>query len=169
MVQVERSKFVNPTAIHDNHALIEAALSLDAGRSVVVNSLETPKDMPMKNRPVRDDYRHWLDAQRDAVVGGTSRRSAGERPTGPACPPCPVLPPALPFAGYVVWFHVSLTYLDIRFDHQRFEIVTQQVQSPAEAFYFDQLDAAYGHAVDVGEPCLILFSNAAGAPVTVAG
>ncbi|MDR3396707.1 MAG: hypothetical protein P4M06_04015 [Pandoraea sp.] len=113
----------------------------------------------MKNRPVREDYRRWREAQTVAASDGVAH-SAATRPE---------LPSVLPFAGYVVWFHVSLTYLDIRFDHHRFEIVTQQVQSAAEAFFFDSLDAAYGHAVSVGEPCLILFAATGGASVRVVG
>ncbi|VVE08229.1 hypothetical protein PCE31106_02481 [Pandoraea cepalis] len=113
----------------------------------------------MKNRPVREDYRRWLEAQ-------TATTSDSEpRPARIA----PALPSVLPFAGYVVWFHTSLTFLDIRFDHHRFEIVTQQVPSAVEAFFFDSIDAAYGHAVHVGEPCLILFAAARGASVSVVG
>ncbi|VVE88770.1 hypothetical protein [Pandoraea bronchicola] len=113
----------------------------------------------MKNRPVREDYRRWREAQTVLASGGASHAASAV-----AAPPS-----TLPFAGYVVWFHVSLTYLDIRFDHHRFEIVTQQVQSAAEAFFFDSLDAAYGHATHVGEPCLILFAAASGASVSVVG
>jgi hypothetical protein len=113
----------------------------------------------MKNRPVREDYRRWLEAKTVTGSDGASHSAAL----------LPELPSSLPFSGYVVWFHVSLTYLDIRFDHHRFEIVTQQVPSVAEAFFFDSLDAAYGHAASVGEPCLILFSAASGAAVSVVG
>lgn len=113
----------------------------------------------MKNRPVREDYRRWQEAQ-TATASDSEPRSARL---------VPALPSVLPFAGYVVWFHTSLTYLDIRFDHHRFEIVTQQVQSAAEAFFFDSLDAAYGHAAHVAEPCLILFAAASGASVRVVG
>lgn len=113
----------------------------------------------MKNRPVREDYRHWLEAQSATASDGESH-STGR---------FPALPSVLPFAGYVVWFHLSLTYLDIRFDHHRFEIVTQQVPSAAEAFFFDSLDAAYGHAAYVGEPCLILYAASGGASALVVG
>ncbi|QHE93464.1 hypothetical protein PI93_010255 [Pandoraea fibrosis] len=113
----------------------------------------------MKNRPVREDYRRWLEAQGVAASDGESHSTGG----------VPTLPSVLPFAGYVVWFHVSLTYLDIRFDHHRFEIVTQRVPSAAEAFFFDSLDAAYGHAVFVDEPCLILYAASGGAPALVVG
>ncbi|WP_374621223.1 hypothetical protein [Pandoraea sp.] len=113
----------------------------------------------MKHRPVREDYRRWLETQAITASGGVSRATST----------LPELPEALPFSGYVVWFYVSFTYLDIRFDHHRFEIVTQQVPSAAEAFYFDSLDAAYGHAADVGEPCLVLSADAAGGPVRVVG
>ncbi|MDM8358660.1 hypothetical protein [Pandoraea communis] len=113
----------------------------------------------MKNRPVREDYRRWLEAQTVTVSDDKSHTAST----------VPALPSVLPFSGYVVWFHTSLTYLDIRFDHHRFEIVTQQVQSAAEAFFFDSLDAAYGHAAHVGEPCLILFAPASGASVSVVG
>lgn len=113
----------------------------------------------MNNRPVREDYRRWLQAQ-TATASDSGQHSARI---------VPALPSALPFAGYVVWFHTSLTYLDIRFDHHRFEIVTQQVQSAAEAFFFDSLAAAQGHAAQVGEPCLILFAAAGGASARVVG
>lgn len=116
----------------------------------------------MKHRPEREDYRRWLDARRIAVA--TDARESSQ-----ATDALPELPAALPFTGYVVWFHVSHTYLDIRFDHNRFAIVTKQVENPAEAFYFDHLDAAYGHAVDVGEPCLVLFTDTAGGLVSVVG
>lgn len=119
----------------------------------------------MKDRPVREDYRRWLNAQ--AVAASGNEDKDGEAEPVIAAPPEP--PAALPYGGYVVWFHASLTYLDIRFDHNRFEIVTQKVSSASEAFYFDRLDDAYGHAADVGEPCLILFAEASGTPVRVAG
>ncbi|AJE97199.1 hypothetical protein [Pandoraea apista] len=113
----------------------------------------------MKIRPAREDYRRWLEAQTATALDNESHS---------ACI-VPALPTALPFAGYVVWFLANRTYLDIRFDHHRFEIVTQQVPSAAEAFFFDSLDAAYGHAAHLGEPCLILFSATGGASVRVVG
>ncbi len=136
----------------------------------------------MKHCPVREDYRRWLDAQVTAASATSMHTSAlharrpappapsapSARPAQPATLPAP-LPTALPFAGYVVWCFESQTYLDIRFDHQRFEIVTQQVPSAAEAFYFDSLNAAYGHAAEMSEACLILFADAADAPVRVVG
>ncbi|VVE25407.1 hypothetical protein PIN31115_03360 [Pandoraea iniqua] len=128
----------------------------------------------MTDRPFRDDYQRWLDAQ------PPNARLTQEAPCT-ATPAEPVAadtadtatvrePPAsLPFGGYVVWFHESDTYLDIRFDHHRFEIVTQPVADAREAFVFESFDAAYGHALDVGEHCLILFAEAEGMPVTVVG
>jgi len=116
----------------------------------------------MRHRPVRNDYRRWLETQAAAASGDAPHATLPP----PALPP---LPATLPFAGYVVWCYGSVTYLDIRFDHHRFEIVTQQVPRAAEAFYFDSLDAAYAHAADVGEPCLILFAETADAPVRIAG
>jgi len=116
----------------------------------------------MKHRPARDDYRRWLNAQRGEA-------SADAQETDQAITALPELPVTLPYAGYVVWFYTSLTYLDIRFDHHQFAIVTQQVPSPAEAFYFDHFDAAYGHAADMGEPCLILFASVTGGAASVAG
>uniref|UniRef100_A0A0H3WPV9 Uncharacterized protein n=2 Tax=Pandoraea faecigallinarum TaxID=656179 RepID=A0A0H3WPV9_9BURK len=111
---------------------------------------------------MREDYERWLSAQR-------VRTLADGQSGDPATLTFPEIPATLPFAGYVVWFHGNLTYLDIRFDHQRFAIVTQQVASAAEAFYFDHLEAAYGHAGDAADPCLILYAKAAGAPVCVVG
>ncbi|ALS60772.1 hypothetical protein [Pandoraea norimbergensis] len=119
----------------------------------------------MTDRPFREDYQRWLDAQ------PPNARLAQEAP-GTATPGTATVrePPAsLPFGGYVVWFHESDTYLDIRFDHHRFEIVTQQVADAREAFIFESFDAAYGHALDVGEHCLILFAEAEGMPVNVVG
>ncbi|MCI3205580.1 MULTISPECIES: hypothetical protein [Pandoraea] len=123
----------------------------------------------MKHRPAREEYRRWLNAQ--SGTSPTDGKITDVMRTGieTAIAARPELPATLPFAGYVVWFHTSLTFLDIRFDHHRFAIVTQQVENPSEAFYFDHLDAAYGHAADVGEPCLILFAETAGAPVSVVG
>ncbi|VVE73163.1 hypothetical protein PCA31118_04445 [Pandoraea captiosa] len=118
----------------------------------------------MKHRPVREDYRRWLDAQRAA----TSATARGQT-RAPATPAQPELPPSLPFAGYVVWFPLRRAYLDIRFDHQRFAIVTQSVETADAAFYFDHFDAAYGHATDIEEPCLILYAAHPGGPVRVAG
>ncbi|VVD82702.1 hypothetical protein [Pandoraea anhela] len=120
----------------------------------------------MKHRPAREAYRRWLDAQSDPA---SADAKVTEKGVEPAKATWPKLPATLPFAGYVVWFYASLTFLDIRFDHQRFAVVTQHVENPAEAFYFDHLDAAYGHATDASEPCLILFAEAAGAPVRVVG
>lgn len=116
----------------------------------------------MKHRPAREDYRRWLNAQ-----GGEALADAQDAAKTMAA--CPELPETLPYAGYVVWFYTSLTYLDIRFDHHQFAIVTQQVPSAAEAFYFDHFDAAYGHAADVGEPCLILFASVTGGAASVVG
>ncbi|AJP58313.1 hypothetical protein UC34_17795 [Pandoraea vervacti] len=116
----------------------------------------------MKHRPVREDYRCWLDAQHGAA-------SAHGQARDPATLARPELPPTLPFAGYVVWFPLRRAYLDIRFDHQRFAIVTQSVETADEAFYFDHLDAAYGHATDAEAPCLILYAAHPGGPVSVAG
>ncbi|VVE32295.1 hypothetical protein PAQ31011_03733 [Pandoraea aquatica] len=116
----------------------------------------------MKQRPAREDYRRWLNAQRGEA---TADAQASTQETAAL----PEIPETLPYAGYVVWFYASLTYLDIRFDHHQFAIVTQQVPCPAEAFYFDHFDAAYGHAADVGEPCLILFASVTGGAATVAG
>lgn len=116
----------------------------------------------MKHRPAREDYRRWLNAQ-----GGEALADA--RNAAQTMATCPELPETLPYAGYVVWFYTSLTYLDIRFDHHQFAIVTQQVPSAAEAFHFDHFDAAYGHAADVGEPCLILFASVTGGTASVVG
>ncbi|MFJ2993927.1 hypothetical protein [Pandoraea sp. NPDC087047] len=123
----------------------------------------------MKNRPVREDYQRWLNTQAVKASGDARGDTCDTGRAAPAGDVLPDVPTALPFAGYVVWFHASMTYLDIRFDHNRFEIVTQQVPSAAEAFYFDRLDDAYGHATNVSEPCLILFSEGADAPVRVVG
>ncbi|VVE02978.1 hypothetical protein PMO31116_02212 [Pandoraea morbifera] len=79
----------------------------------------------------------------------------------------PDLPQALPCSGYVVWFHESRTFLDIRFDPHRFEIVTTRVPGADDAFYFDSPGAARGHAQDADEPCLVLFAATARSPVRV--
>ncbi|AJC19499.1 hypothetical protein [Pandoraea pulmonicola] len=128
----------------------------------------------MIDRPLRTDYRRWLDTLDTLDTPDTPDIRDAQTTTAPGESPrrmaaLPELPARLPFPGHVVWFHESQTYLDIRFDHHRFEIVTQQVPAAAEAFYFDSFDAAYGHAADIGEPCLILFSEGGGAPVSVVG
>lgn len=98
----------------------------------------------------------------------------GHRNPAPACAPLhaaatprPDLPQALPYSGYVVWFHESRTFLDIRFDPHRFEIVTTRVPNADDAFYFDSPGAARGHAQDADQPCLVLFAATAGSPVRI--
>lgn len=149
----------------------------------------------MIDRTMRADYRRWLDTLEEPQTSNKWQGSGASGPSGASGaseasapsdarrtqPPTaqgaflrdraalPEVPARLPFAGHVVWFYESRTYLDIRFDHHRFEIITQQVRGAAEAFYFDSFDAAYGHAADVGEPCLILLSEGDGTPVSVVG
>ncbi|MGC7405806.1 hypothetical protein ACPWR0_17585 [Pandoraea pneumonica] len=122
----------------------------------------------MTDRPFREDYQRWLKARTPQAGQAPQAQQACGASAGPTAT-VPEPPAALPFGGYVVWFHESDTYLDIRFDHHRFEIVTQQVPDPREAFVFESFDAAYGHALDVGEHCLILFAEAEGMPVNVLG
>ncbi|VVE31548.1 hypothetical protein [Pandoraea terrigena] len=119
----------------------------------------------MNPRPAFKDDRRRLTTPSAPTTMAAHNRSLATA-TRPALP---ALPAALPLTGYVVWFYVSLTYLDIRFDHDRFEIVTQQVPRASDAFYFDSVDAAYGHAAEVDEPYVILGADAAGAPAHIVG